>query len=70
MDSMKRQKDTIPEYEPSGWRVSNMLLQKSGEQLLRTPERMKWLGQCRNNAQLRICLVAKEKSDVVRNNIA
>ena len=30
---------------PPGWMVSNMILGKSGEQLLIVPERMKWLGK-------------------------
>ena len=33
-------------------------------------ERMKWLGQCRNDVQLWMCLVVKIKSDDVKNNIA
>ena len=42
MNSMKRQKDMTPEDEPPpGWKVSNMLLGKSREQLLISPERMK-----------------------------
>ena len=38
-------------------------------QLLIAPERMKWLGQSRNDAQFWMCLVVKVKSDVVKNNI-
>ena len=34
------------------------------------PERMKELGQTRNDAQLWICLLVKVKSDAVQNNIA
>jgi len=34
------------------------------------PERMKWLGQSRNDTQLCICLIVKVKSDAVKNNIA
>ena len=37
---------------PPGQKVSNMLLMKSGGQSLITPERMKQLGQSRNDAQL------------------
>ena len=37
---MKRQKDVTPEYEPPGWKVSNMLLGKNRGQLLVTPDRM------------------------------
>ena len=43
-----------------------MLLGNSGEQLLITPERIKWLSQRGNDAQLRICLVAKVKSTAVK----
>ena len=55
---------------PTGQKVSNMLLGKSGEQLLIAPERMKQLGQNRNNANLWMCLVIKIKPDAVRNSIA
>ena len=34
------------------------------------PERMKRLGQSRNDAQLWMCLVVDIKSDAVKNNIA
>ena len=44
-----------------------MLLRKSGEI---APERMKRQSQSGNDAQLRMCLVAKIKSDAVKNNIA
>ena len=43
----------------SGKKVSNMLLGKSRAQLLIAPERMKQLGQSRNDAQLWMCLVVK-----------
>ena len=43
--------------------MSNVLLGKSRGQLLIAPERMKRLGQSRNNAQLLLCLVVKVKSD-------
>ena len=46
-----------------------MLLGKSGGELLITPERMKQLGQSRNDAQLWMYLVVKLKSDAVKNNI-
>ena len=45
MNSMKKQKDIIPEDHPTGQEVANMLLRKSGGQLLIAPERMKQLGQ-------------------------
>ena len=67
MNSMKRQK----RYNTEG-RVPqvDMLLGKSGKQLLIAPERMKRLGQSGNNAQLWMCLVVKVKSDAVKNNTA
>ena len=51
----------------SGQKVSNMLLDKTGEI---APNRMKRLGQRGNDAQLWICLVVKVKSDAVKNNVA
>ena len=59
-----------PEDETPGQKVSNTLLGKSIEKLLIAPERMKQLGQSRNDAQLRMCLLVKVKPDVVQNNIA
>ena len=68
MNSMKRQKDMTPEDEPPSREVSNMLLGKSREQLLIAPEREQ--GQSRNDAQLRLYLLVKVKSDAVKNNTA
>ena len=70
MNNMKMQKDMTLEDETPGQKVSNMLLGKSRGQLLIAPERMKWLGQSRNNTQLCMCLVVKVKSSAVKNNIA
>jgi len=50
--------------------MSNVLLGKSRGQLIIAQERMKQLGQSRNNAQVRPCLVVKAKSDAIKNNIA
>ena len=47
-----------------------MLLEKSRGQLLVASERMKQLGQSGNNTHLWVCLVAKVKSDTVKNNIS
>ena len=47
-----------------------MLLGKSRGQLLVAPERMKQLGQSQNDAQLWMCLVAKVKSEAVKDKIA
>jgi len=38
---------------PPGWKVSDMLLGKSGGELLMAQERMMWLGQRGNTAHLR-----------------
>ena len=66
MDSMKRQKDMALESEPPGQKVSNMLLGKSGGQLLTAPERMKQLGQRGNNTLSWMRLVVKVKYNAVR----
>ena len=57
-------------WAPPGWKMSNILLGKSRGQLLTAPERMKQLGQSRNDAQVWMCLVVKAKSDAIKNNIA
>ena len=51
------------------WKVSNTLLGKSRGQLVIAPERMKYLGQSGNSAQLWMCLPVKVKSDAVMNKI-
>ena len=43
-----------------------MLLEKSKQQLLIPPERMKQLYQCGNEAQSWMCLVLKVKSNAIR----
>ena len=70
INSMKRQKGMTPEGEPQGGKVSSVLLGKSGGQLRIAPERMKTLGQSRNDAQFWMGLVVKIKSSAVKNNIA
>ena len=45
-----------------------MLLRKSRGKLLTAPERMKQLGQSRNDTQLWMCLVVKVKSSARKNN--
>ena len=47
-----------------------MLLGKSVGQLLIAPERIKWLGQSRNDTQLWMWLVVKVMFNAVKNNIA
>ena len=66
----KKAKTYDTKMSPPIWKVSNMLLGKSREQLLIAPERMKWLGQSRNDIQLWVCLEIKVKSDPVKNSIA
>ena len=53
---------------PLGQKVSNMLLGNSGGQLLIASERMKWLGQSKNDIQLWMCLVMRVKSNAVKNS--
>ena len=55
---------------PPSLRVSTMILGKSRGQLPIAPERMKQLGQSRNDTQLWMCLVVKVKSNAVKNNIS
>ena len=68
MKSMKKQqKDMTPEDDPPGQKVSNMLLGKSGGQLLIVPEGMKRQGHSGNDVQLWVCLMVKVKSSTVKN---
>ena len=56
-----------------GQNMSNMLLGKSGGQIVVDPEKMKQLGQSGKDAQLWMCLgvkVVKVKFDAVKNNTA
>ena len=50
--------------------MSDKLLGKRRGQLLIAPERMKWLGQSGNDAQLQMCLVMEVKSEAIENNIS
>ena len=54
---------------PPGWKVSNMVLEESGE-LLIAPEKKKRLVQSGSDAQLWMCLVMKVKSDAAKISIA
>ena len=68
MDSMKRQKDMTLKDESPG---SEGVQYATGEERRTiTPERMKQLGQSRNNSQLWMCLLVKVKSDAIKSNIA
>ena len=55
---------------PPGQKVSSVLPVKSRRQLQIASERVKWLCQRRNDAQLWMCLALKVKSDAVKNNVA
>ena len=71
MNSMKKQKINEGQNMSSlGRKVSSMLLAKRRGQLLIAPERMKWLSQSRNGAQMWVCLVVKIKFSIVKNNIS
>jgi len=71
MNSMKRKKDMTPDDEtPRSEGVQYAPMGKSRGQLLIAPERMKQLGQSRNDVPLWMCLVVKVKSNAVKNNIA
>ena len=70
MNYMKRQKDMTLEDECPCRKVSSILLGESRGQLLIAPERIKQLGQSRNDIQLWICLVLKVKSSAIKNSIA
>ena len=66
MNSMKRQKAMTLENKPPRLEGVQYATGEEQRQLLRAPERMKWLGQSRKNAQLWMFLVVKVKSDAVR----
>ena len=68
MNTIKKQKDMTQKMIPLGQKVSNMLLGNSGGQLLIASERMKWLGQSKNDIQLWMCLVMRVKSNAVKNS--
>ena len=70
VNSVKKQKDMTLENEAPVQKMSNMFLGKSQGQLIIAPERMKQLGQNRNNAQLWMCLVVKVNYYTVKHNIA
>ena len=55
-------------YDPPDQKESNILLGKSRGQLLIAPERMKQLGQSRNDVQMWMCWVVKVKSNTVKSN--
>ena len=71
MDSMKKQNNMTPQdAHPPSCKVSNMLLGKTGKQLLIHLARMTQLGESRNDVHLWMSLVVKVKFDAVKNNTA
>ena len=56
-EKAKKEKIMTLKDEPPRFEVSNMLLGKSGRQLLIDPERMKQLNQSGSTTQLRMCLI-------------
>ena len=69
MNSMKKQKDITPEYEPHGSESFQYAIGEKQRATTIVPEIMKSLSQSGNNAQLWICLVIKVKSNTVKKNI-
>ena len=70
MNSMKRQKAMTLENKPPRLEGVQYATGEEQRQLLRAPERMKWLGQSGKSSQVWMCLVGKVKFDPVKNNIA
>ena len=69
MNCIKGQKDTaLKDESPRSEGVQHAIGEE--QRTTRAPERMKWLGQSRKNAQLWVCLVMKVKSDAAKNSIA
>ena len=55
---------------PLGWKLFNIISRKNRGKLLIAPERLKQLGQSRNDTPLWMCLVVKVKSNAIKNNTA
>ena len=70
MNDKKRQKDMKLEDEPPNQEGVQYATGEEQRQLLIAPQRMKWLSQSRSDAQQQMCLVVKEKSEAVKENIA
>ena len=70
MNCIKRQKDmTLKDGSPR----AEVIQYATGEEWRRTtssPRKIKQLGQGRNNVQLWVCLVMKEKPNAAKNSIA
>ena len=70
MSSVKRRKDMTLESETARSEGVQYATEEEQRALLIAPERMKWLGQSGNNAQLWMCLMAKVKSSAAKNSIS
>ena len=70
MINIKRQKDITPEDELLMSEGVRFVTGEEQVQLQRATERLKWLGQSENDAQLWMCLVLKANSNAEKNNIA
>lgn len=70
MNCTKGQRDVKPKDESPGWKVANMLLEKSQRELQIASGRMKQLDQRRNDAWFWMCLVMKVKPNAAKNSIA
>ena len=70
MISIKRQKDITPEDQLLMSEGVGFVTGEEQAQLQRATERLKWLGQSENDAQLWMCRVLKVNSNAEKNNIA
>ena len=70
MINIKRQKDITPEDQLLMSEGVGFVTGEEQAQLQRATERLKWLGQSENDAQLWMCRVLKVNSNAEKNNIA
>ena len=70
MNSMKRQKDTIPEDEPPRLESVQYTSRKEQKAITNRSRQNEVPGQSGNNAQLWMCLMVKVKAGDIENNIA
>ena len=68
MNGMKRQKDMTSEGEPSRSEGLQYITGKELSAITKNSQKMKQLSQSRNDTQLWMCLVVKEKSNAVKSN--
>ena len=67
MNSLKQLKDVTLRDEPPRLVGSQYA---TGEEWIKTPERMKRFSQSRKEGQFLMCLMVKVKSSALKNNIA